>query len=258
MELYINDKLKLLKFANIFQNLKLITEDVKLDFTEKGMYCQALGSNHVCLVELMILAEWFSDYTIEKNISLGINCEVFHSIFTCLEKNNTFKMKYEDCNDTLDIIIKSANVEKNFNMRLMMIESGLLDIPSIEYSADIIIESKSFADYINELFMFGDELIICCDGKNNDNIIIETAGDNGKLQMIIEEDYLEEYSVEEDITLKMTYAMEYIKKMTNFVKLSKYCELHISKDVPLKMLYKLDDNESNYLSIFLAPKVEDD
>ena len=116
-----------------------------------------------------------------------------------------------------------------------MIESGLLDIPSIEYSADIIIESKSFADYINELFMFGDELIICCDGKNNDNIIIETAGDNGKLQMIIEEDYLEEYSVEEDITLKMTYAMEYIKK-----------------------LYKLDDNESNYLSIFIAPKVEDD
>ena len=64
--------------------------------------------------------------------------------------------------------------------------------------------------------------------------------------------------MEEDVVLKMCFAMVYIKKMTNFVKLSKYCELHMSEGAPLKMLYKLDDNDSNYLSIYLAPKMEDE
>ena len=258
MELFINDNEKLNKFANIFQYLKLITEEINLDFTENGLYCQALGSNHVCLVELMINKEWFSNYSIDKNISLGINCEVFYSIFTCLDKDNTFEMKFLEDRDTLDITIKSEDVEKKFEMRLMMIDSNLLDIPNAEYSADIIIESKSFSEYVNELDIFGDEIIICCDGKNNDNITIETSGDNGKLKMIIDENYLEEYSMEEDVVLKMCFAMVYIKKMTNFVKLSKYCELHMSEGAPLKMLYKLDDNDSNYLSIYLAPKMEDE
>ena len=165
-------------------------------------------------------------------------------------------MLYDD-GDTLNINIKSDKVEKNFDMRLMSIDVQSFDIPTVEYSADIIIQAKSFADYINELNIFGDNLMICCDG---DNVTLETSGDNGKMKLIIAEDYLEEYAIEEDLDLKINYAMNYIKKMTNFVKLNKNIELHMSKDVPLKMMYKLseEDGEKNYLSIYLAPKIDED
>jgi proliferating cell nuclear antigen PCNA len=258
MNITINDSEKLTQFSTIFQYLKLITDDINLDFTENGMYTQALGTNHVCLVELMIDKDWFSNYEIDKSYSLGINCEVFYSILTCLEKENTFNMLYDN-GDTLNINIKSDKVEKNFDMRLMSIDVESFDIPTVEYSADIIINSKSFADYINELNIFGDNLMICCDGNNN-NVTLETSGDNGKMKLIINEDYMDEYSVEEDIELKINYAMAYIKKMTNFVKLNKNIELHMSKDVPLKMVYKLseEDSEKNYLSIYLAPKIDED
>ena len=76
----------------------------------------------------------------------------------------------------------------------------MVDIPTVEYSADIIIQAKSFADYINELNIFGDNLMICCDGNN---VTLETSGDNGKMKLIIAEDYLEEYAIEEDIELKI-------------------------------------------------------
>jgi proliferating cell nuclear antigen PCNA len=256
MEITINDTEKLTKFSIIFQYLKLISNDINLDFTENGLYTQALGVNHVCLVELMIDKNWFTNYVIEKPCSLGINCEIFYSILSCLEKENSFHMLYDD-GDTLNINIKSDKVEKNFDMRLMSIDVQSFDIPTVEYSADIIIQAKSFADYINELNIFGDNLMICCDG---DNVTLETSGDNGKMKLIIAEDYLEEYTIEEDLDLKINYAMNYIKKMTNFVKLNKNIELHMSKNVPLKMMYKLsdEDGEKNYLSIYLAPKIDED
>jgi len=256
MKVTINDAEKLKQFSTIFQYLKIITDDINLDFTKNGLYAQALGTNHICLVEIQIHKNWFSKYVIEKPCSLGINCEVFYSILSCIEKENSFHMLYDD-GDTLNINIKSDKVEKNFDMRLMLIDVQSLDIPTVEYSADIIIQAKSFADYINELNIFGDNLMICCDG---DNVTLETSGENGKMNLIIAEDYLEEYAIEENIELKINYAMTYIKKMTNFVKLNKNIELHMSKDVPLKMMYKLseEDSEKNYLSIYLAPKIDED
>ena len=82
-----------------------ISDDINLDFTENGLYTQALGVNHVCLVELMIDKNWFTNYVIDKPCSLGINCEVFYSILSCLEKENSFHMLYDD-GDTLNINIK--------------------------------------------------------------------------------------------------------------------------------------------------------
>jgi len=259
MKVTIDDPVKLIQFTTIFQYLKLITDDVNLDFTENGLYAQALGSNHVCLVEIKIDKKWFSNYDINKACCLGINCETFHTILSCLEKNNKFDMQY-DYGDTLNISIKCEKIEKQFEMRLLMIDVQSFDIPNVEYSADIIIISKSFTDYINELDLFGDNLLIKCDGKDSNNVTLESSGDNGKMNLIIDEDYMEEYSVEENIELIVNYSMIYIKKMTNFVKLSKTVELHLSNEVPLKMKYNLSDDETedNYLNIYLAPKVEDD
>ena len=88
MNCSIDDETKLMKFTSIFQNLKNITEEINLDFTKTGLYAQGLGVNHVCLVEFNINHSWFSSYNCDKGCTLGINCEVFHSILTCLEKQN--------------------------------------------------------------------------------------------------------------------------------------------------------------------------
>ena len=246
------------KFSTIFQYLKNITTEINLKFTKTGLYTQGLGINHVCLVEFNIEQSWFSSYNCTEECNLGISCEVFHSILTCLEKQNNFEMNYDNNADTLNIIIKCDKVVKKFEMKLLVIDSMSFDIPKIDYTADIIINSKSFYDYINQLDIFGNNLSITCDGKVNDNVKLETSGDNGKMELIIEDDYMEEYSVEENVILKINYAMEYIKKMINFVKLNKHIELHLIEDAPLKMKYALcDETDNNYLNIYLAPKIDD-
>tara|TARA_B100000795_G_scaffold250259_2_gene218324 strand:- start:3801 stop:4565 length:765 start_codon:yes stop_codon:yes gene_type:complete len=254
MQLIINDSEKLYHFKTIFQYLKAISTEINLDFTSEGLYAQSLGANHVCLVEFNIGKDWFTKYDIEKSCSLGINCEVFHSILSCLEKENSFELNYDD-GDTLNIKIICENVKKQFDMRLMVIDSIAFDIPDVEYSADITINSKSFADYITELSIFGDNLLICCDG-NSDNVSLETSGDNGTMNLVIDDAYMEEYAVEEDVKLELNYAMSYIKKMVNFEKLNNNMALHLSKESPLKITYKLSEAE-DYLNIYLAPKMDD-
>ena len=95
------------------------------------------------------------------------------------------ELLYKDDKDTLNINISSENVIKHFEMKLLNIESNYLDIPEKEYSSDIHIDSKSFYDYINELSMFGDNISFVCDGKDENNIVISTSGDSGKMELII-------------------------------------------------------------------------
>ncbi len=247
------------KIATIFHHVKNLTNELNIDLNSNGLSFQALGTNHVCLIEMNINKDWFDEFECSNSHCIGIQCEVFYSILSCLEKNNRLELLYKEDQDTLNINISSENVIKHFEMKLLNIESSYLDIPEKEYSSDIQIDSKSFYDYINELSMFGDNISFVCDGKDDNNIVISTSGDSGKMELIIKEDYLNEYVIEDNTIIHVNYGMEYVKKMINFVKLNKNVYIHISEDHPMKMSYILSEDNpgENYLNIYLAPKIED-
>ena len=48
-----------------------------------------------------------------------------------------------------------------------------------------------------------------------------------------------------------------MKMVSNFVKLNKLTNIHVSDDKPLKIEYHLD-NDENKITFFLAPKIKDD
>lgn len=139
-------------------------------------------------------------------------------------------------------------------MNLLDLDTAVFDIPEVEYTADIILESHIFKDYINELIMFGDDLNFTCNEKE---IVLSSGGDEGTSRIIINEEYLEEYGIEEEAKVDLTYSIKIIKIISNFVKLNKLTNIHISEDKPLKIEYNLDEGDENKLSFFLAPKIVD-
>ena len=141
-------------------------------------------------------------------------------------------------------------------MLLIDIDSDTLNIPTVEYSADITMNSSVYKDYINELAMFGEELYVDCD---EENVKLYSRGDYGKSEIIIKEEYLEEYSIEEDVKISQHYNIKIVKCFTNFTKLNKMVKFHLLTDNPMKIIYELSEEnpEDNSLKFYLAPKVED-
>lgn len=255
MEFEISNPKKVIQFAVIFSNLKHILSEITFYFTEDGLYFQGMDSSHISLVELNLTKEWFDTYKIDKPHTFGISISCLDTIISCLDKNFKIIMKHTE-EDHLNITLTDDKIIKRYQMVLIDIETNMLDVPKVEYSADIIMKSSIYKDYVNELSMFGDDLYVDC---NQENVKLYSRGDYGKSEIIIKEEYLEEYAIEEEISLSQNYNIKMIKCFTNFTKLNKLVKFHLLKDNPMKIIYELSEEnpDKNSIKFYIAPKVGD-
>ena len=213
-----------------------------------------MDTSHICMCELKLDKDWFCNYSIDKDAVIGINLEVIDKILSCLDKKLKLNIKYDD-SDKFTIMLSDENITKVYNIAVIDIEAGLFEVPEVDYSADIYLKSMYFKNYINELSLFGDDVTINCNEKN---IVFKSSGDGNSSVIIINDDYLEEYLVEEETELESTYNIQYLKSITNFVKLKNEIYVGVSNTYPLSIVYNLSDDKQNYIKFYLAPKINDD
>ena len=157
MEVVLTSAKKVQIFADIFRNLKNILTDVNISFSEIGLYIQGMDVTHALLVELKIKKEWFDNYNVTKNITMGINCETFFKILNCLKDDQNIKLNFDEDDDKLSISFSEGeSISKDFELNLMEIDAELMDIPEKEYQMDICLKSQEFTDLIKELTIFND------------------------------------------------------------------------------------------------------
>ena len=254
MKVKITDKDKVIKFAIMFNNLKAEYKETNLYFRTDGLYLQMMDASQISMVELNIKKEWFDQYDITIDQVFGVHIETFDKILSCIDKNYTIELNIQENTDKLNIVLSDGKIIKDYDMNLIDLDTEIFDIPEVEYTADIILESSVFKDYITELILFGDDLNLVCNEKE---IVLSSEGDDGKSKIIINQDYLEEYGIEEEANINLSFSIKIIKIISNFVKLNKLTNIHVSEDKPLKIEYNLDEGELNKLTFFLAPKIVD-
>ena len=262
MKLVITEPKKVKAFATIFKQLKNVTADVNIDFTEDTMYIQGMDSAHACLFELLLQKEWFTEYAVNKPFAMGIHCEFMFKMIECLEDGQKITMYMKETADKLsvdfDSLEDSNTIRKSFEMPLMNIDSEHLQVPEMDYEADISILSDEFSDLISQLSIFGDDLQVNC---NMETIDLTASGEMGKMTAAIKEVNIVEYAIEEDTIVNLTISIKFIQTMCGFSKISDVAYLHCSNNSPVKLHYSMDDEDSadscNYVRFFVAPKLDD-
>lgn len=253
MDVLISDKSKVVKFAILFNNLKNIYENANFHFTTKGLYIQCIDSSQVCCCELNLSNTWFNSYTIKNNFVLGINIEVLDTILSCLNRGFKINLKYNEKLDKLNIILINDVITKMFDMILINIDEQLMDIPKVDYSADITMKSSQFKDYITEISKFGSDLTVDC---SEESIIMLTKGEMGDYRVILPQDTLEEFLMEEGENVLVSYNLNYVKFISNLVKVNKLLTFNVSNQFPMRLSYNLDENnENNKIDFYIAPKI---
>ena len=259
MEVVLTSAKKVQIFADIFRNLKNILTDVNISFSEIGLYIQGMDVTHALLVELKIKKEWFDNYNVTKNITMGINCETFFKILNCLKDDQNIKLNFDEDDDKLSISFSEGeSISKDFELNLMEIDAELMDIPEKEYQMDICLKSQEFTDLIKELTIFNDIVTINCDDNSMKMI---ATGTLGKMKVEIKDEDVIEYAIEEDTNLELNFALNFLAKICHFNKLNTDLYFHCSDDTPLKIHYSLDDKTSSesqsYCRFFIAPKINE-
>ena len=258
MRIQITDKKKKDIFVSVFQVLKNCSSLICVMFETELVHIQGMDKSHVCLFDVKLHKNWFTNYDIIDSTKICFDSNVFHSIISTKSENQDLIIKMNsDEQDVLyvnfeSIEAKKGDFKKSFKMPLAEYEYEEMNIPTVDYDADFSLLSKQITDMFSQLNNFGNDIIINC---SETSISLTTNGITGEMRVDIPIDDLSSYSIVEGEDITLTYSLAYINKMCITNKLSADVELSLSNECPMKISYDLGDDSS--MIFFMAPKLND-
>jgi proliferating cell nuclear antigen len=286
MEIIIRHSDKADKFAAIFQHIKLFTEHIAVSCSKTHMRMQCMDSAHVAIIEMCLPADWFDVYTLtdenEANVRIGFNATYLHRILSSRDKDQQIQLVHssEDSdrllihltkpddplisdtssvntnNKTKDKDKKQSNhFDKHFELPLIDIEEETMEIPEIEYAAELAMHSAQFADIVTQLKMFGDTMEVQCSEERI--ALASTSQDQGKMFVEIGINDLSEFAIDEGANLALSFSLTYLKYFCAYNKISELVAIKFGESYPMRVSYSLGEEEDANLVFYLAPKIND-
>jgi proliferating cell nuclear antigen PCNA len=246
-------------FASIFQHIKVFTEQINIFFEKDKMYIQSMDHSHVSIFEINIPATWFDIYThnAESTIKIGISAPILHRILNAREKTQQLNLVFNiDDEDRLFVHftgINKSEFDKHFELPLMDIDNEIMSIPDMEYDVEFTLLSSNFANIVNQLKMFGDDLQIECSEEKI--MLTSKSQEHGKMFVEIKIDDLTSFAINEGETIHINFSLNYLHNICLYNKLAKEIDIKICKNAPLKIIYNLHEDAT--LTFFLAPRMND-
>lgn len=219
---------------------ELVTE-VRIKVNEEGMSIIAIDPANVAMVGFVIPKSSFSQFESGQEI-LGVNLDNLKQILKrCSSGSSVILEKKEN---TLNIEIQDR-IRRNFVLSLIEIESEDKEMPNLEFSARIEIDSIDLIACVEDCGVVADACsFIVKDGK----FIIEAKG----LNYTRSEFSGDEAKIEAE-SCRAKYSIEYLQKFIKGAKLCNKTVLKFAEDHPLRMELKPEGME---LMFILAPRVE--
>jgi proliferating cell nuclear antigen len=249
------------KFAYIFQHIKSFTEQINIMFEEERIYIQSMDSARVSIFEIEIASEWFDTYerTCAGNLCLGINASILYKILNTRDKSQELSIKYdEDESDKLAVRFANGSksvFDKHFAIPLIDLDEQLMEIPESDSHAEIAINATNFANIISQLKLFGDTIDISC--TEEQILLCSDSVETGKMTVEISMDDIDEFSINDGATLKLSFSLVQLHNICAYHKIAKDVKIKWISDFPMQIVYSIDGGLVN-LRFYLAPKIADD
>ena len=287
MEIIIRNSDHADKFTAIFQYIKLFTEHISVLCTKTHMKMQCMDNAHVAIIEMSLPRGWFDVYNItgETDLTIGFNATYLHRILSSRDKEQQIQLLHSpedvdrllihltkqddqnvsDSNSVSTIKTKEKksqnHFDKHFELPLIDIEEEGMDIPEIEYTAELMMNSTQFADIVTQLKMFGDTMDVQCSEERI--ALASTSQDQGKMFVEIGINDLTEFAIDEGADLALSFSLTYLKHFCAYSKISELISIKFGDSYPMRIAYSLgksfdDEEDEGKLVFHLAPKINDD
>lgn len=254
MNIILEGETKKKQFTKIFKSLSIFTDFVNIYFKNDQLYIQGMDANHVSLFEVILEKTWFKKYEIEEETVIGLSIPLLYRIMMFCNKQHDIMFNLVNGGDNLHIetIPVDDSIKKIFEITLIDLDQEQLRIPTVNYEADFIIESKKMKEFVDQMKIFGETINIHC---SEEYIKLFAKGDDGKMEVEINFDDIEEYSIIEGGDFKAEYNAKYFVWMLEFYDTIEYVHIYLSKKYPMQIYYSLEND--NYIRFYLAPQIQD-
>jgi proliferating cell nuclear antigen len=219
---------------------ELVTE-VKIKVNEFGLSITAIDPANVAMVGFRLPKSSFSQFETKEDV-LGVNLDSLKQILKRCSSGSSLILERKE--NLLSIQIQDR-IKRSFTLSLIEIESEDKEMPNLEYSSNVEMNSIDLIASIEDCNVVADSCsFLIKDGK----FIIEARGLNSARS----EFSGDEAKIEAE-NCKAKYSLDYLEKFIKGAKLSEKITLRFAEDHPLRVDIKPQGMELNFL---LAPRVE--
>lgn len=221
---------------------ELVTE-VRIKFNEFGLSIIAMDPANVAMIGFKLPRSVFSQFELgaSDHVTLGVNLDSLKSVLK--RCGNTSTLVIERKENLLNLQIFDR-IKRNFTLSLIDIEAEDRDLPNLDFSSRVEINSTDLIDAIEDCAIVGDA---CSFKVENEKFVIEARGLNSaRVEFSSDEANIEAENC------KSKYSVEYLQKFMKGAKLADKTTLKFASDHPLR----IDVRNEMELSFILAPRVE--
>lgn len=227
--------------ARVTEIISELVTEVRIKVNDSGLSITAMDPANVSMVRFILPKNSFSVFEADNEV-LGINLDNLKRILK--RSNPGSSLIFERKENVLHIEIHDR-IKRNFNLSLIDIESEEKEMPNLEFSSVVELNSSDFADSVEDCIVVADA---CSFSVSHGRFIIEASGLNSAMSEFSGDEA--RISAED---CKSRYSLEYLQKFIKGAKLADRIILRFANDHPLKVDIKNDFME---LSFLLAPRVE--
>jgi len=229
--------------SRVIEIISELVIEVKIHVNDEGLSITAMDPANVSMVKFLLPKGFFSVFETDNEV-LGIDLDNLKRILK--RSGPASSLVLERKGNLLNIQIHDR-IKRNFNLSLIEIESEERDMPEMEFSSMVELNSSDFIDSVEDCMVVADACsFIIKEGK----FIIEAKGLNSAMSEFSGDEA--KISAE---NCKSRYSLEYLQKFIKGAKLSEKTVLKFANDHPLRIDIK---NDFMALSFLLAPRVENE
>lgn len=263
-------------FKKIFEAVKDILNESRMEFDENGLYLHAMDSSHVTLVSLSLQRELFEKYSCSRNISLGVNLTSMMKILKCSSSDESVSIT-TDGTDTIVFVFNGSNMQSEYEMKLIDLECDRIEIPDPSYKYFISLHSSELSKICRDLSSFGDTMTISC---NKESVSFSITGDVGKGNIVIKNSggvsITHNGTEDKGEPIVLSFSLRYFNLFMKAAPLSSNVTIYLGNEDPLSISFfylffliyfpssflnqqvlEYRIGSGGYLKYYLAPKIQD-
>ena len=230
--------------SKVVELISALVIEVKFKIDSSGMSVIAIDPANVAMVRFFLSKDAFSQFELDKSKQeiWGVNLEELKKILRRAGIKSSLIFKREENRLSIEMPDK---IKRNFTLNLIDIKSEDKEMPNLEFSARVEMNSSDLIDAVEDCDVVADA---CSFIIENNNFVIEAKSLNSARS----EFSGDEVNIKAE-NCRARYSVEYLEK---FIKGSKLCDktvLNFANDHPLRMDLKIENMELNFI---LAPRVE--
>lgn len=231
-------------FMTIIEALGNIVDEALFKFTSDGMTVKALDPAQVALISVEIPSDSFIEYSVEEELSVGIN--VSNLLKTLPKPKKGDKIIFNANEEFYEIILEGITTKR---YKYRSIEVSVSEVPEIDldFKVRVVTVAKAFKDAVKDLKGAGTLVFVAED----DQYLYLKAPDLGaeaKLSRL--GGSILDMEVKEPS--RTSYDEDYISKVLNLAAVTDTLEIKFGSDIPLYLSFALVEGGS--VKYLLAPK----